>query len=143
MLAAGSEIFKAVMGEAGKRSVPVEYGLSFGKKTDLDPMDAAWSLLGERRGGRLFLFIGRRLKRGRELLEFAAEAARSRSITAILEYDPLGPFLRLAAALRQMGIITVGSHPWLWTIALHRAFAGGNPGYSRISKANLTSCLGQ
>lgn len=129
VLATGSEIFKAVMGEAAKRSVPVEYGLSFGKKTDLDPMDAARSLLGERRGGRLFLFIGRRLKRGRELLEFAAEAARSHSITAILEYDPLpGDDPVEAAALRQMGIITVGEPSMaVDIIALHRAFAGEIP----------------
>lgn len=129
VLAAGSRIFDMVTGIARQRSVPVEYGLSFGKKSDLGSLETAWRILEGGSGGRFFLFIKDRLKRGRELLEFAAEAARKGSLTGILEYDPLpGDDGVETAALSQMGIIRlIEPRRAVDAMALFSAFQGKIP----------------
>lgn len=129
LLAAGSEIFSAVVKEAKARSVPIGYGLSFGKKSAPGPLNAARIILESSGGGQLLVFIKKRLSRGRDLLEFAAEAARRGSLTALLEYDPLpGEDEVEEAALRQMGIIVLDEpSDVVDMLALFRAFDGRLP----------------
>jgi hypothetical protein len=75
LLAEGRDLFQRTVCESHERSVPMRYAFSFGEKSDLSPVEAARAILELDGEVRFFVFLLERLRKGRDLLEFAAEAA--------------------------------------------------------------------
>ncbi|MDK2958341.1 MAG: hypothetical protein PWP47_385 [Synergistaceae bacterium] len=108
LLAEGKGLFLRTARESEIRSIPLRYGFSFGERSDLSPVEAAWSILELDEKVRFFAFILERLRKGRELLEFAAEAARQGKCVGLLEFDPVPGDDRVKdSALRQFGVVSL------------------------------------
>ncbi len=108
LLAEGRDLFQRTVRESDGRSIPLRYAFSFGERSDLSPVDAAWAILDLDPKVLFFAFILERLRRGRELLEFAAGAARQGKCVGLLEVDPVPGEDRVEkAALRQFGVVSL------------------------------------
>lgn len=108
LLAEGRDLFQRTVCESHERSVPMRYAFSFGEKSDLSPVEAARAILELDGEVRFFVFLLERLRKGRDLLEFAAEAAGRGKCVGLLEYDPLSGEDRVReSALRQFGIVSL------------------------------------
>lgn len=108
LLAEGRDLFQRTVSESAGRSIPLRYAFSFGERSDLSPVEAAWAILDLDENVRFFAFILERLRKGRELLEFAAEAARQGKCVGLLEVDPAPGGDRVEeSALRQFGVVSL------------------------------------
>ncbi len=110
-LAEGGSLFLRTMAMAKSRNVSFLYALSFGSSWDYSPLDAAEAILAQDSRPSLFVFLLAKLEKGRELLDFAARAAREEKRVALLLLTRDAEAERLEdAAFRQYGI-TLLSEP--------------------------------
>lgn len=108
LLAEGRDLFRRTVYESRVRAVSMRYAFSFGEKSDLSPVEAARAILDLDGGVRFFAFVLERLRKGRDLLEFAMEATGQGKCVGLLEYDPLSGEDRVEeSALRQFGIVSL------------------------------------
>lgn len=85
LLAEGRDAFLCTLSAARRRGVPFRYALSFGEKAGYPLLEAAGKILEKDPAVELFVFLVKILKEGRDLLDFAALAARQGKRTALLQ----------------------------------------------------------
>ena len=105
LMSEGGAVLSHVAAEARRRAVPFRYAFSLGENSDYSPFEAAKTILEVDDEVDFFVFIVDLIKKGRELLDFAAAASRLGKKTAILQVMSYRGRDRVEdAALKQYGI---------------------------------------
>lgn len=107
ILAEGGDVFTRTIYGVQHRGIHPRYAISFGEGCDYSPFEAASTILETDKETDFFVFILAFLRKGRDLLDFAARAAAAGKKTALLRLTGDAQRNRVEeAALAQYGIFT-------------------------------------